>query len=531
MGSEWKEFMVMYDVRGIQNYVFKTNKLKEVIGASGIISDLIIHLFNQAVKDAQINLITNDDIYGRGQARPLQFFHNNEEGCEVLYYGGGNLVVLFRTDEEKINKINKKISMELIRESYGLSLACAKTQVTKDYKKDYEALRNEMDHVKDNMPELKLCGALPIIATDPMTGYPLTSKARITGQSHKIKVSTETKKKIDKYNSLHEKENTKYEGNEIDLFGTESGDNLIAIIHADGNRMGKTIAEVIQNANTYEDAAQRMRTLSYRIKQTFEVEGVQAMRDVLPEAAQEAGLKDREDPIFRVIIKAGDDMTFVCNDKIALRLVETFIHSISGKKMYDEPNTPDYIPDFSACAGIAIVHKGFPFSVGYQIAEQLCDSAKARAKGLNSDEPGNFIDFQYCYSGILDDLDTIREESYKIQDNDKTINLCLRPYSLYADNEVYSLSNFKKRLATLKRENLPRSKAKELRDAYYEGPQVLESVINEILSRKHDMPKFEENGQQQYFADVNGETCATYYDALEMMDLKWEGDFSNGTDH
>ncbi len=83
MGSEWKEFMVMYDVRGIQNYVFKTNKLKEVIGASGIISDLIIHLFNQAVKDAQINLITNDDIYDRGQARPLQFLSVSRILCNL----------------------------------------------------------------------------------------------------------------------------------------------------------------------------------------------------------------------------------------------------------------------------------------------------------------------------------------------------------------------------------------------------------------------------------------------------------------
>ena len=34
-------WLYMYDVRGIQDYVFRTNKMKEIIGASLLVEDLV----------------------------------------------------------------------------------------------------------------------------------------------------------------------------------------------------------------------------------------------------------------------------------------------------------------------------------------------------------------------------------------------------------------------------------------------------------------------------------------------------------
>ena len=38
-------WLYMYDVRGIQDYVFRTNKMKEIIGASLLVEDLIKKIF------------------------------------------------------------------------------------------------------------------------------------------------------------------------------------------------------------------------------------------------------------------------------------------------------------------------------------------------------------------------------------------------------------------------------------------------------------------------------------------------------
>ena len=40
-----KEVLAMYDVRGIQSYIFKSNKAKEIIGASVLVADVITKRF------------------------------------------------------------------------------------------------------------------------------------------------------------------------------------------------------------------------------------------------------------------------------------------------------------------------------------------------------------------------------------------------------------------------------------------------------------------------------------------------------
>jgi hypothetical protein len=37
-----KEVLAMYDVRGIQNYIFRTNYVKEIIGASAMVENIIL---------------------------------------------------------------------------------------------------------------------------------------------------------------------------------------------------------------------------------------------------------------------------------------------------------------------------------------------------------------------------------------------------------------------------------------------------------------------------------------------------------
>ena len=44
-----REVLAMYDVRGIQNYIFKSNAAKEIIGASVLVSNVIIDGLNQFV--------------------------------------------------------------------------------------------------------------------------------------------------------------------------------------------------------------------------------------------------------------------------------------------------------------------------------------------------------------------------------------------------------------------------------------------------------------------------------------------------
>ena len=529
------EYMAMYDVRGIQNYIFNTNTLKEIIGGSGIVADLIIDVFKKAIeKEFERNeYILDDEIYDQNnQPKDLQFFENKALKMEVLYYGGGNLVVLYRTTEEVINRINKIISMQLIKRSYSLSLACAYIHITnKDsYASDYRKLNEEMVAVKDNQPEIKMTGAFPIVATDPISGYPLSEINPVTHRKttresylklkYYIKMQENGKKHHSSMKSLED-----YEGNEIELFGTSKGDeNLIAIAHIDGNSFGSSIMNIIKDAKTYNDAAKRMRIIARNIKNAFDDQAINTVRNKLEEFAKEAGMENPH-PIFRPIINAGDDITFVCNARIAMRCVKTFIETIHQYAIDKDITYKGKAGPFSACAGIAILHNGFPFSRGYELAEELCDSAKKRAKGhkVNNGYIESYVDFQYCYSGIVNSLEKLRESNYIANDG---TNLCLRPYRIDIDHTndamgMFDLSLFNERMKMLKKEGgLPRSKAKELRDVYFEGEEALENVMTMFTSRASgkDLPKH----INDYYLEMDSQRYATYYDALEMLDLHWE---------
>ena len=86
---EEKPVIAIYDVRGIQDYIFRTNALKEIVGASLIVDNLIIDEFKNASK----NFEPKEIILDWENAGELQFETNTSIKIEVLYYGGGNMLM------------------------------------------------------------------------------------------------------------------------------------------------------------------------------------------------------------------------------------------------------------------------------------------------------------------------------------------------------------------------------------------------------------------------------------------------------
>ena len=249
---ENKSCIAIYDVRGIQNYIFRTNAVKEIIGGSNIVDGLIINEFTTAVNKIMndIGLSSESVVLDWDSVASYSFDDNPDIQIEVLYYGGGNLVVLFR-DEELCQKVSIEMSKNIIKHAYGLSLVYAYVDKTDDYNSDWVNLRTKLSEIKAVTALNKPAGILPIVRYDGVTGRPLSKRYEgrmVTYEAYQKLVKA---KESSNSGDLYIKE--------FDKMRTSKEEGLIAIVHIDGNSMGANIREIMNGTSTYKDAVYKMR--------------------------------------------------------------------------------------------------------------------------------------------------------------------------------------------------------------------------------------------------------------------------------
>ena len=489
-----QQVLAMYDVRGI-----KSNAAKEIVGASVLVEKIITEGLREYVSIQKKNLSTY--MMDWKKDNPKAFLEDQEIEMQIMFIGGGNAYVLFRHGRE-CEKVNRFLAKYLLDRTYSLNLAVAVVSKTEDYKKDYDAINNKMREIKASMPLSMPVGAMSFMAVDTITGYPLTSKDT-KGNYYSTEASL-------KRAAFPKMEDEKLFDNMI----TEKGDSsTLAVFHIDGNSMGNTIRNTMKDIRGYEDAITKMRKLSLNISGNFR-QTVDEMKEYMEFLTPR--IKDtKKHKLYREIIVAGDDITFVCNAKLAIPAVKFFLENISKKG------------DFSACGGIAFFNSHFPFSDAYQVAEACCDNAKKRAKqpeckGKDGryDKIGNFLDYQICTNIRASELDTYRDRHYTA-DGKEFIS---RPYyvpfekdnwNMNEKNECYDIAQLmkwmiyfggKKIKSNSEEHLLARSNAKKLRDAIPMGNTELEGILSFLKSRGYtELENPEKN-------------AAIWYDALEIVD-------------
>ena len=505
-----KEVLAMYDIRGIQDYVFKTNAAKEVVGASKIVDNIILNGLKKYVsklpKEEQEHYVTD---WTEENTEKNFVKAGSELKMQVMFVGGGNAYVLYRTGAI-CSSVNRYLGKYVLESTYSLNLAVAVVEKTDSYKDDYSAINIEMRKVKAHMPLALPVGSFPFMVSDTITGYPVSGKDEYSAGKSYLCTESLLKRKAA---TLERDPNIE---KVFDNMVTEKGDNsTLALIHIDGNSLGKRIMNIMSPVTGYPSAIKKMRKLSAGIDNTFK-ETFKEMEAFMDEESKKLPKQGRK---FRKIVLAGDDITFVCNAKLALPAVEFFLKKLNEKevpflKTEEEPN-----PKFSACAGIAYFNSHFPFSDAYKVAEACCESAKDRAKEPENSNirngnqiVGNFIDFQMCTNVNASDLDTYREKHYLTDGN----LFITRPYyvSVISDNGLneknkkYDIEILKEKIGFLTDTGIvPRSLAKEIRNVIPQGENEILKEMSYIKSRNMDSR-----------IDISEDTGA-WYDACELMDL------------
>ena len=489
----------MYNVKGIQKYIYTSSKLKEIVGASALVAGCVI----DNLKTAALKVVGDTgkvifDICKENQINDLQFDHDNTVSVELVYEGGGNVVVLYR-DEDQMNQINMMLSTVLAIKNRGMQLIVASKDKTDDYQKDMSELRQKMTAISENMPPVYEMNNLPVTMDDSATGEPLTRVAYTTmnGVNQYRRVSESSYQKLIAFDANENKSSERYLPQK----------GRIAVVHADGNNMGINIANALKGVKDYDKAVRLMRQISHNIDTNFKQAFDQAIADM-----------NQKEPFVRKIILSGDDSTYVIKADYAMEFTTKFIQHIEEHFMIDGVESSR----LRACAGIVYVHSHFPFSEAYKMAEMLCESAKSKAKKSDRRKNGqvlSYVDFQICLNGATSDLERMREREYVNADG---YSLLSRPYCISKDCRVVNdcIDKFNQSFAVVsgKKENekdraIARNKAKLLRDAYYESESYLKNTVNAVNSRLDR--KYQLDTEYLFTEDHT----AYYFDALDLLDM------------
>lgn len=391
--------LAMYDIRGKQEFIYKSSKIKEIMGGSYLIRDCFKDCLFPAAKKCPGKGIFH---YKQEPAseRESRFSEENfrrrlEAGYigEVVYDGGGNFFVLYR-DAAVYRAVNRIFYRKLL--DYAYSLRVLTTYIDQidfsDYPGDQRRLYAE--HRKREQRESMIfpVNTLPVVQTDYRTSLPLAAM-QFTGEKME-KVSLESQCKYRKYEEVAKtgSDDSQIQGTrKQDLLITEKGEaSLLAVVYIDGNNMGAQVEKCLKGKRTYEECAEALRTFSAEIQEHYITRRIESVDRILQ-------TRDRTDRRF--IVYAGDEVTFICNAGNAYDVALEYLRSLAADSPADAPRT--------SCAGIAVFHSHAPFAEAYRIAEECCESGKQLMKEEGM-EHASLIDFHYCQGAFGTSLEEIR---------------------------------------------------------------------------------------------------------------------------
>jgi hypothetical protein len=380
-------------VQGIQGFIFETNKLREIVGASELVEQICTTMFQNAVPNFQSeNLII-------GAAGNIKYIFDNKNDCQTLV------------------RIFPKMVMT---EAPGVTISQAVVEYQNSLEKENIATLESKLRIQRNKTTVQ-----------HGLGLMITERSRRTGKSG---IGWKNKNKEDaavidlgqKNKTAKSKEAKDTLLNKILHEGHNLGDNRfpsdinhivkkqerewIAVVHADGNNLGKVIMKMADEL-PQEHTKDAFIEFSIRLEKATVMAASEAFYDVIYNK-----LEDHEYLPIRPVILGGDDLTVIIRGDLAMDFTERFLIFFEKhtKEQFKYFGTTYGLEDFdgclTACAGIAYIKPNYPFHYGVKLSEKLCENSKNIAKKINKNNTPSCISFHKVQGSFIENYKDIVEQ-------------------------------------------------------------------------------------------------------------------------
>ena len=511
MGGGQRRRVVVIEAGSKQAYIFATNKRREAVGAS----ELVHRVGTQWVDKALAN---------ENGAAP---------GVEVVVRSSGTATLLV-PDEPTGRAVIESVTLQALTQANGLDVyGYVSPEVELD---GADSLRNALSQAFGRLAEVRARRPgpasrhlrLPIVAECGSSGLPAAgwwSESRDEAPEPRARESLD---KIGAADSALERFAEKL-GLELNVLRTavrSLGDETdwVAVVHADGNGLGKLFAEF--NAGT-DGLGEHIRTLR-RFSEALDACTTAALKAALEEVFGSVGKASGR---VLPLIVGGDDLTLLCSGRDALQLAERYLLAFEDKTAGNRDIRSVTERMLSRCgltaaAGVAVVKPHFPFSSAYELAEELCGSAKSLVRTL-AGQPGNgggrhvsALDFHVVFDSSPSDFAVHRA----LGDGASAV---MRPLIVDGSDgdapEPGSVAHLRRVAEVLRRRSdeggLSRSVWHSIRNALATSADAADQLYRQRKAER-GIDDNELLGPSIFFGDGNGGKRTALVDALTLVDLE-----------
>jgi hypothetical protein len=412
------------DVLGIQRYVFASSRLRDSVSASWL-----VHW-----------AVASDGALHRG-------------GGKVLQASGGGAVLSF-PDEARACEFAARYTRRLYEEAPGLEVAMAH----RSYASGELAAAIDQLHVDLAVAKLER------VPSAPQLGLSVTAPCRVTGlpaigldpQDPTTPLSRMVLRWRDR--DVHARATGRWDAfldghaeyafpPEIDDMGRTRGEtSLVGVVHVDGNGVGQQITSWLRSCIDRDRSDDSVSSDLAAWSSALDDLGRRALQSIVARVAAATAMNKRGEPCLvgtvpdlafalsrsgnkvllpmLPVLLGGDDLTFLCDGRIALDLAELALDTFAG----DVP----HLGRVTACAGVAIVPAHTPFDRTYALAEALCGNAKRRRREVGDSR--SWIDWHIGAPRPGEAIGDLRARAFSHRLDGTSLELTCRPYRLGASS-------------------------------------------------------------------------------------------------
>jgi hypothetical protein len=430
------KYLVLFDADRIKDYVFATGRLKEIRGAS----EQVRQLTDRAAVKQMSTLEYLNPVTNKG----------------IIYAGGGAGALLF-AEEEHAAAFCRAIEHTYRRTTRAATLSAVYVPVqygtTSDpHQSEYaaqtlaerllarrKASRPQAEHIPGG-GFLRFCSSDRLYpASSRIRRDPDTTASLLVSESTAIK-HVQNKHYRDRQTFLNGDfwqafepllpevdratwRKAVYGGQDLDAIGRQARPRgYVALVYADGDRIGKTKQAVVK---------------------AYGLAGYAAFSQALSEAANRATAQALADAYkwraprtlalpFEVITIGGDDILLICTAERGLQVACTIsrmfgeqVQQVFRAKLQEQGKTidedsPNPVGEVSASVGVVLAHDSLPIVQLERRGRELLKSAKKQRGGGQGG-----IDFHIVKTPGMDDIHAVRSREYM---GDEQTALTIRPY-------------------------------------------------------------------------------------------------------